>query len=140
EGQPGPQDYGRNHAIGANMLARALAPHHGVVIWRAFVYAPPAQVKAADDPKAHDRAAQAYDQFKPLDGKFEPNVIVQVKNGPIDFQPREPFHPLFGAMPGTPLMMEFQVTKEYLGYATHLVYLGTLFQETLRADTRAGGQ
>src|SRR5206468_7168594 len=81
EGQPGPQDYGRNHADGANMLARALAPHHGVVIWRAFVYAPPTHAKAADDPKAHDRAAQAYDQFKPLDGQFEPNVIVQVKNG-----------------------------------------------------------
>jgi alpha-glucuronidase len=144
EGQPGPQDYGRNHADGANMLARALAPHHGVVIWRAFVYAPPGQASgaahAADEAKAHDRAAQAYDQFKPLDGKFDSNVIVQVKNGPIDFQPREPFHPLFGAMPATPLMMEFQVTKEYLGYATHLVYLGTLFQETLRADTRAGGQ
>jgi len=144
EGQPGPQDYGRDHADGANMLARALAPHHGVVIWRAFVYAPPGQAKAADrkadDAKAHDRAAQAYDQFKPLDGRFDANVIVQVKNGPIDFQPREPFSPLFGAMPATPLMMEFQVTKEYLGYATHLVYLGTLFQETLRTDTRAGGQ
>jgi alpha-glucuronidase len=140
EGQPGPQDYGRDHAIGANMLARALAPHGGIVMWRAFVYAPPAHAGAADDPRSHDRAAQAYDQFKPLDGHFDRNVIVQVKNGPIDFQPREPFHPLFGAMPGTPLMMEFQVTKEYLGYATHLVYLGTLFQETLRADTRAGGQ
>ncbi|WP_239700586.1 alpha-glucuronidase family glycosyl hydrolase [Massilia sp. 9096] len=140
EGQPGPQDYGRDHADGANMLARALAPHGGVVIWRAFVYAPPGQAKAADDPKAHDRAAQAYEQFKPLDDRFDANVIVQVKNGPIDFQPREPFSPLFGAMPATPLMMEFQVTKEYLGYATHLVYLGTLFQETLRADTRAGGR
>jgi alpha-glucuronidase len=140
EGQPGPQDYGRNHADGANMLARALAPHHGVVIWRAFVYAPPAQAKAADDPRSHDRAAQAFEQFKPLDGHFDANVIVQVKNGPIDFQPREPFSPLFGAMPATPLMMEFQVTKEYLGYATHLVYLGTLFQETLRSDTRADGQ
>jgi len=139
EGQPGPQDYGRNHADGANMLARALAPHHGVVIWRAFVYAPPADRKA-DAALAHDRAAQAYEQFKPLDGRFDANVIVQVKNGPIDFQPREPFSPLFGAMPATPLMMEFQVTKEYLGYATHLVYLGTLFQETLRTDTRAGGQ
>jgi alpha-glucuronidase len=140
EGQPGPQDYGRNHADGANMLARAVAPHHGVVMWRAFVYAPPAKSKAAGQEPNHDRAAQAYDQFKPLDGKFDPNVIVQVKNGPIDFQPREPFSPLFGAMPHTPLMMEFQVTKEYLGFATHLVYLGTLFQETLRADTRAGGQ
>jgi alpha-glucuronidase len=133
EGQPGPQDYGRNHAEGANMLARALAPHHGVVMWRAFVYAPPAK---ATQPS--DRARQAYDQFKPLDGKFDDNVLLQVKNGAIDFQPREPAHPLFGAMPGTPLMMEFQITKEYLGFATHLVYLGTLFQETLGFDTRAG--
>jgi alpha-glucuronidase len=132
EGQPGPQDYHRNHAQGANMLAAALAPHHGVVMWRAFVYA---------EDKPTDRARQAYDQFKPLDGTFADNVLVQVKNGAIDFQPREPFHPLFGAMPRTPLMMEFQITKEYLGYATHLAYLGTLFEETLASDThvRAGG-
>ena len=132
EGQPGPQDYHRNHAEGANMLAAALAPHHGVVMWRAFVYA---------EDKPTDRARQAYDQFNPLDGKFAPNVLVQVKNGAIDFQPREPFHPLFGAMPHTPLMMEFQITKEYLGFSTHLVYLGALFEETLRSDTRvrAGG-
>lgn len=135
EGQPGPQDYGRNHADGANMLARALAPHHGIVMWRAFVYAPPAHPG-----QVSDRAAQAYDQFKPLDGKFDKNVLVQVKNGAIDFQPREPAHPLFGAMPDTPLMMEFQVTKEYLGFATHLVYLGPLFQETLGFDTRAGNR
>jgi alpha-glucuronidase len=134
EGQPGPQDYGRDHADGANMLARALAPHHGIVMWRAFVYAPPSQPN-----QVADRARQAYDQFKPLDGHFDSNVLVQVKNGAIDFQPREPAHPLFGAMPRTPLMMEFQVTKEYLGFATHLVYLGTLFEETLRFDTRAGG-
>jgi alpha-glucuronidase len=134
EGQPGPQDYGRSHADGANMLARALAPHHGVVMWRAFVYAPPAKPG-----QRTDRATQAYEQFKPLDGQFDANVLVQVKNGPIDFQPREPAHPLFGAMPYTPLMMEFQITKEYLGFATHLVYLGSLFQETLRFDTRAGG-
>nr|AGU10633.1 Glycosyl hydrolase family 67 middle domain [uncultured organism] len=142
EGQPGPQDYGRNHADGANMLARALAPHGGIVMWRAFVYNPAAHpatkqpTQAVD--KNSDRAAQAYDQFKPLDGKFDANVIVQVKNGPIDFQPREPVHPLFGAMPATPLMIEFQVTKEYLGFATHLAYLGPLFQEALRFDTRAG--
>ena len=135
EGQPGPQDYGRNHADGANMLARALAPHGGTVMWRAFVYNPPAHPS-----QVSDRAAQAYDQFKPLDGKFDKNVLVQVKNGPIDFQPREPAHPLFGAMPDTPLMMEFQVTKEYLGFATHLVYLGPLFQETLGFDTRAGNR
>lgn len=126
EGQPGPQDYKRNHADGANMLARAVAPHGGVVMWRAFVYA---------EDKPDDRAKQAYDQFKPLDGKFAPNVLVQVKNGAIDFQPREPVHPLFGAMPNTPLMMEFQITKEYLGFATHLAYLGTMFEEVLQSDT-----
>ncbi|HWM26879.1 MAG TPA: alpha-glucuronidase family glycosyl hydrolase [Woeseiaceae bacterium] len=131
EGQPGPQDYGRNHADGANMLAKALAPHGGVVIWRAFVYS---------DERPEDRASQAYTQFTPLDGSFADNVVVQVKNGAIDFQPREPFHPLFGAMPETPLMMEFQITKEYLGFATHLAYLGTLFEETLAADTYAAGE
>jgi alpha-glucuronidase len=126
EGQPGPQEYQRTHAEGANMLAEALAPHGGIVMWRAFVYS---------NETPTDRAKQAYDEFVPLDGKFADNVLVQVKNGPIDFQPREPFHPLFGAMPKTPLMMEFQITKEYLGFATHLVYLGTLFEETLSADT-----
>jgi alpha-glucuronidase len=130
EGQPGPRDYKRSQAEGANALAAAVAPHGGVVMWRAFVY-------AETDPE--DRAKQAYTEFKPLDGKFADNVIVQVKNGPIDFQPREPFHPLFGAMPKTPLMMEFQVTKEYLGFATHLVYLGPLFAETLDADTGHAG-
>ncbi|HEX7061317.1 MAG TPA: alpha-glucuronidase family glycosyl hydrolase [Woeseiaceae bacterium] len=131
EGQPGPQDYGRTHADGANMLAEALAPHGGVVMWRAFVY-------SADNPE--DRAKQAYDEFVPLDGQFAGNVLVQVKNGPIDFQPREPFHPLFGAMPQTPLMLELQITKEYLGFATHLVYLGTLFEEVLDADTFVQGK
>lgn len=131
EGQPGPQDYGRSHADGANLLADALAPHGGVVMWRGFVY-------AHDVPA--DRATQAYTEFAGLDGAFRPNVVLQVKNGPIDFQPREPFHPLFGAMPRTPLMMEFQITKEYLGFATHLVYLGPLFEEVLQADTRAGGK
>ena len=130
EGQPGPQDYHRTHAEGANMLAAALRPHRGVVLWRAFVYS------AGND---EDRARQAYDEFKPLDGKFAENVILQVKNGPIDFQPREPFSPLFGAMPQTPLGMEFQITKEYLGFATHLVYLGPLFEEALDADTYARG-
>ena len=130
EGQPGPQDYGRSHADGANLLADALAAHGGVVIWRAFVYA-----KDASD----DRAKQAYEEFEPLDGRFRPNVMLQVKNGPIDFQPREPFHPLFGAMPRTPLMMEVQITKEYLGRSTHLVYLGPLYEETLRSDTFARG-
>ncbi|WP_343729823.1 alpha-glucuronidase family glycosyl hydrolase [Duganella sp.] len=132
EGQPGPQDYHRTHADGANMLAAAVAPHKGIVMWRAFVYAP----KGAhlDD----DRAKQAYEEFKPLDGKFAANVLVQVKNGAIDFQPREPFHPLFGAMPHTPLMMEFQITKEYLGYSTDMAYLGTMYEETLESDTHTG--
>ena len=131
EGQPGPQDYGRSHADGANVLADALAPHGGVVMWRAFVYSH----EAPDD-----RARQAYDEFAPLDGAFRPNVIVQVKNGPIDFQPREPFHPLFGAMPKTPLMLELQITQEYLGFATHLVFLAPLYEEVLRADTHAKGE
>ncbi len=126
EGQPGPQDYGRTHAEGANMFADALAPHRGVVMWRAFVYS---------HEQPDDRAKQAYSEFVPLDGKFRDNVLLQVKNGAIDFQPREPFHPLFGAMPKTPLMMEFQITKEYLGFATHLVYLAPLYKETLDADT-----
>jgi alpha-glucuronidase len=130
EGQPGPQDYGRNHADGANMMAEALAPHGGVVIWRAFVYS-----QAVPE----DRAKQAYLEFRPLDGRFAPNVMVQVKNGAIDFQPREPFHPLFGAMAKTPLVMEFQVTKEYLGQSTHLVYLGPLYEEVLKSDTFSHG-
>ncbi|WP_407078797.1 alpha-glucuronidase family glycosyl hydrolase [Xanthomonas sp. WHRI 10208] len=131
EGQPGPQDYGRSHADGANLLADTLAPHGGVVMWRAFVYS---------HEQPDDRAKQAYSEFMPLDGAFRDNVIVQVKNGAIDFQPREPFHPLFGAMHKTPLMPEFQITKEYLGFSTHLAYLGTLFAETLQADTYARGK
>jgi len=130
EGQPGPQDYGRSHADGANMLADAVAPFGGIVMWRAFVYS---------NEQPDDRAKQAYSEFKPLDGKFRDNVLLQVKNGALDFQPREPFHPLFGAMPHTPLVMEVQITKEYLGFATHLAYLGTLYQEVLRADTYVRG-
>ena len=130
EGQPGPQDYGRSHAEGANMLAAVLAPHGGIVMWRAFVYS------AHQD---EDRAKQAYDEFVPLDGRFDANVLLQVKNGPIDFQPREPAHPLFGAMPRTPLLLEVQITKEYLGFATHLVYLGPLYEEALRFDTHRKG-
>lgn len=131
EGQPGPQNYGRSHADGANMIADALAPHGGTLMWRAFVY---------DDKTPVDRAAQAYNEFKPLDGKFRPNVIVQVKNGPIDFQPREPFSPLFGSLEKTPALMEVQVTKEYLGFATHLAYLGTMWQEALASPTRLRGK
>jgi alpha-glucuronidase len=130
EGQPGPQNYGRNHGDGANMFAEALAPHGGIVMWRAFVY---------DNNVPDDRAKQAYNEFKPLDGTFLPNVFVQVKNGAIDFQPREPFHPLFGAMPKTPLMMEFQITQEYLGQATNLVYLAPYYKECFDSDTYSKG-
>ncbi|MEI9905339.1 MAG: alpha-glucuronidase [Asticcacaulis sp.] len=131
EGQPGPGDYGRNHAQGANMLAAALKPHGGIVMWRAFVYS---------EKDSTDRAKQAYNEFKPVEGQFADNVLLQIKNGPIDFQPREPFHPLFGAMPKTNEMLEVQITKEYLGQATHLVYLGALYEEVLKADTYAEGK
>ncbi|RYZ26740.1 MAG: alpha-glucuronidase, partial [Sphingobacteriales bacterium] len=131
EGQPGPQNYGRSHAEGANMLADAVKPFGGIVIWRAFVYSN--EIPA-------DRVKQASLEFKPLDGQFRDNVMVQVKNGPLDFQPREPFHPLFGAMPKTPLVLEFQLTQEYLGQATHLVYEAPLFRECLDSDTYASGK
>lgn len=131
EGQPGPQDYGCSHADGANMLAEALEPYGGIVFWRAFVY---------QNERHVDRVINGYNEFKPLDGKFGKNVFVQPKNGPIDFQPREPFHPLFGGMPDTPLSLEFQITQENLGHAGHLVYLGTLFEETLQSDTYENGK
>jgi alpha-glucuronidase len=127
EGQPGPQNYGRSHADGANLLAEALAPHGGVVIWRAFVY---------DSGIPDDRHKQAYSEFTPLDGTFRDNVVVQVKNGAIDFMPREPFHPLFGAMPRTPLALEVQITQEYLGGSTELAFLAPMWKETLDADTQ----
>jgi alpha-glucuronidase len=130
EGQPGPQDYGRTHADGANMLADALKPFGGIVMWRAFVYSP----------NDKDRAKQAYNEFVPLDGKFRDNVIIQVKNGPIDFQPREPFSPLFGAMKKTSVMPEVQITQEYLGHSIHLVYLGNMWEEMLKSDTYQEGK
>lgn len=130
EGQPGPQDFGRTHADGANMLADIVKPYNGLVMWRAFVY----------NPNDKDRAKQAYNEFLPLDGKFRDNVIVQVKNGPIDFQPREPFSPLFGAMKQTPLMAEVQVTQEYLGHSQQLVFLSSLWEEFLKADTYQEGK
>ncbi|MEO8396773.1 MAG: alpha-glucuronidase, partial [Chloroflexota bacterium] len=130
EGQPGPHEYGRSHADGANMLAQALAPHGGLSIWRAFVY-------SHED--AEDRHKQAYSELVPLDGTFEANTFLQVKNGAIDFQPREPYHPLFGAMPKTPLMLEVQITQEYLGQGTHLAYLAPMFKETLDAETGCAG-
>jgi alpha-glucuronidase len=130
EGQPGPQDYQRTHADGANVLAAAVAAHGGIVMWRAFVY---------DERVDPDRVKRGYLEFVPLDGRFHKNVLVQVKNGPLDFQPREPFHPLFGAMPRTPLMAELQITQEYLGQSTHLVYLAPMWKEFLDADTFAKG-
>lgn len=130
EGQEGPQDHGRTHADGANMLAEALAPHGGIVMWRAFVY----------DPSSDDRARQAVEEFQPLDGQFLDNVIIQIKNGPIDFQPREPFNPLFGQLYKTKMMMEFQITQEYLGFSNHLVYHGTTYEECLDSDTYRDGE
>ncbi|MBK5269734.1 MAG: alpha-glucuronidase [Bacteroidia bacterium] len=131
EGQPGPQDYNRSHADGANMMADALSPHKGILIWRAFVY---------NTKNGKDRAQAAYDEFIQFDGSFRSNVLLQTKNGPLDFQPREPFSPLFGAMPKTSQMMEVQIKQEYLGRNTHLVYLAPLFKETLETDTYAKGK
>lgn len=130
EGLPGPMDYGRTHAEGANMLADALKPFGGIVMWRAFVY----------NPDGNDRAKQAFNEFKPLDGKFRDNVIIQLKNGPIDFQPREPFSPLFGAMKETPIMAELQITQEYLGFSNHMVFLSPMWKETLDSDTYCCGK
>ena len=130
EGQPGPQDFGRTHADGANMLADILEPYGGIVMWRAFVYSP----------TSDDRAKQAYAEFMPLDGKFRDNVIIQVKNGPVDFQPREPFNPLFGAMKKTAVMPELQITQEYLGQSIHLVFLSTMWEEFLNSDTYQQGK
>ena len=131
EGQPGPRTYNRTHADGANMLAAAVAPHSGIVIWRAFVY---------DMKPGYDRAGAAYENLQPFDGKFSPNVLLQVKNGPIDFQPREPFHPLFGGMPHTQVMPEVQITQEYLGFSNHFVFLAMMWREFLDSDTFAAGR
>ena len=119
EGEPGPQDFGRTHADGANMLGKVLKPHKGIVMWRAFVY----------KPQSRDRANQAYEEFVPLDGQFVDNVIIQIKNGPVDFQPREPYNPLFTSLQKTAMMVELQVTQEYLGAANHLVYLAPMWKE-----------
>lgn len=131
EGEPGPMDYGRTHVDGANMLADAVKPHGGIIMWRAFVY--------SFDPK-YDRFKAAYEEFKPFDGKFADNVIIQVKNGPVDFMPREPISPLFTTMKKTPVSMEFQLTQEYLGWATHWMYLAPMFKECLETDTHAKGK
>jgi alpha-glucuronidase len=130
EGEPGPQDYSRNQAEGANMLAEALKPYNGIVIWRAFVYAYNPQ----------DRAKEAYDVFKPQDGKFASNVAIQVKNGPLDFQPREPFSPLFGGMPMTPVMMELDIGQGALGDDVGLAYLAPMWRECLMSDTYCKGK
>lgn len=121
EGQPGPFDYGRSHAEGANMLAKALAPHQGIVMWRSFVY--------GAKHKGEDRVKQAVSEFSELDGEFLPNVILQSKNGPLDFQPREPYAPIFDQMRNTPQMAELQITQEYLGQSKHLVYLAPMWRE-----------
>ena len=124
EGQPGPQNYGRTHADGANLLANALQPYSGRVIWRAFVYS---------NETPEDRVRQAFSEFVPLDGSFSKNVMIQVKNGPLDFQPREPVHPLLleGALTQTASVLELQITQEYLGQANHLVFLAPMWQEVL---------
>jgi len=121
EGQPGPGDYHRTHADGANMLADALAPHGGIVMWRCFVY--------GANHKGEDRVKQAVSEFKPLDGQFRENVILQTKNGPLDFQPREPYSPVFDQITQTPNMVELQITQEYLGQSRHLVYLAPMWKE-----------
>lgn len=132
EGMPGPQDYGHSHATGANMLAKALKPHGGIVIWRAFVY----QSKKSDP----DRMKRAYQEFMPLDGQFDDNVILQIKNGPLDFQPSEPPSTLFGALQHTPVMAELQITQEYMGHSTYLVYLLPMWKKFLDFDTFCKGK
>ncbi len=135
EGQPGPASFGRTPADAANTLAAALAPHNGVVLYRAFVYN---HHLDWHDPKA-DRARAAYDIFHPLDGKFAPNVIIQTKEGPIDFQAREPVSPLFGGLTQTGQAMEVQITQEYTGQQRHLVYLAPMWKQVLDFDMRVGG-
>src|SRR5579863_9700207 len=136
EGQPGPASFGRTPADAANTLADALATHNGVVLYRAFVYNHHADWQ---DPKA-DRARAAYDIFHPLDGKFAPNVIIQTKEGPIDFQAREPVSPLFGGLTQTSQAMEVQITQEYTGQQRHLVYLAPMWKQVLDFDMRANGR
>ena len=121
EGQPGPGDYNRSHSDGANMLADAVAPHGGIIMWRSFVY--------GSKHKGEDRVKQAVSEFKGDDGKFRKNVILQSKNGPLDFQPREPYAPIFDQMTQTPQMAELQITQEYLGQSRHLVYLAPMWRE-----------
>jgi len=135
EGRPGPFTYGRTHADGANMLAEALAPYGGLVFWRCFVYN--CQQDWRD--RKTDRARAAYDHFMPLDGKFLDNVVLQIKNGPIDFQVREPLSPLFGGMKQTNQILEFQVTQEYLGHSKDVCFIVPQWKEYLDFDTYAQG-
>ena len=136
EGRPGPFTYGRTHADGANMLARALAPHGGIVIWRCFVY------NCGQDwrDKKTDRARAAYDNFIHLDGCFDENVVLQIKNGPMDFQVREPVSPLFGALKKTNMILEVQIAQEYTGQQIDLCYLPPMWREILDFDTYAEGK
>lgn len=136
EGRPGPFTYGRNHADGSNMLAEAVKPYGGLVIWRCFVY----NCNQDWRDRKTDRARAAYDHFMPLDGKFADNVILQIKNGPMDFQIREAVSPLLGAMPNTNQILEFEVTQEYTGQQRHLCYLVPLWKEVLDFDTYAKGE
>ncbi|GAA2850329.1 alpha-glucuronidase [Nonomuraea rubra] len=136
EGQPGPFAYGRSHADGANMLADALAPHGGVVYWRAFVY----NHRQDWRDRTTDRARAAHDHFAPLDGRFRENAILQVKYGPMDFQTREPISPVIGAMPATRLAVELQVTQEYTGQQRHVCYLGPMWSEVLGFRFRGPGE
>jgi alpha-glucuronidase len=136
EFQPGPFTYGRDHADGANMLAEALRPYGGIVIWRCFVYD---CLQDWRDRKT-DRARAAYDHFRPLDGKFADNVILQTKNGPMDFQVREPVSPLFGGLSRTNQSLELQITQEYTGQQRHLCYLVPQWKEILDFDTQASGE
>jgi alpha-glucuronidase len=135
EHRPGPFTYGRDHADGANMLAEALEPYGGLVIWRCFVY----NCMQNWRDRSTDRARAAYDHFKPLDGRFHDNVILQIKNGPMDFQVREPVSPLFGSMTETNQLMEFQITQEYTGQQKHLCYLVPQWKEVLDFETHAKG-
>jgi len=134
EGRVGPSTYGRTHADAANVVGRALKPHGGWIFYRGFVYD---HHMDWNNPK-NDRARAAYDNFKPLDGKFDENVIVQIKNGPIDFQVREPASPLFGALERTSEAIELQITQEYMGQARHTVFLVPMWKETLDFDMHAG--
>jgi alpha-glucuronidase len=135
EGRSGPSQYGRTAADAANVIARALKPHGGILLYRAFVYNHHLDWR---DPKA-DRARAAYDYFHPLDGKFDDNVVIQIKYGPIDFQVREPASPLFGAMAHTSEAIELQVTQEYMGQQRHLVFLVPMWKEILDFDMHVGG-